>query len=228
MSNIPYHLGIIIDGNRRWARERGRPAFEGHRQGSKNVKKTIEWCKKRGIKILTFYVFSTENWQRAKTEVNFLMKLFYSVLTKEVKKLAKNGIQLRVIGQKERLSLRLQKAVKEAEDLTKNNKEMVLNIAISYGGRAEIVEAVKKIIRDKVPGDKIDEKLLGDYLWTAGLADPDLIIRTGGEKRLSNFLTWQSVYSELYFCDKYWPDFSEADLDSALADYNRRQKRFGR
>ena len=227
MKNIPYHLAIIIDGNRRWAREKGLPIFEGHRQGLKKVKELGKWLKARGIKILTLYCFSTENWKRSPAEVNYLMKLLNSALTEDIKEFHKRGFKLRVIGQKERLPSYLQKAIKKAEELTKNNKEGILNLAISYGGRAEIVEAVRKIIKEKISPDRIDEKLIGNYLYTQDLPDPDLIIRTSGEQRLSNFLLWQSAYSELYFCPKYWPDFTEKDLDEALKEYTRRQRRFG-
>ncbi len=226
---IPLHLGIIIDGNRRWARERGLPAFEGHRQGYENVKKIADLCKQKGIKILTVYVFSTENWNRSKIEVGYLMKLLSRALNKNnVEKYHKKGFRLRILGQKERLSEDLQKETEKAEELTKNNNEMTLNLAISYGGRPEIIQAVRNIIKAKISDEKVDEELVSKNLWTAGMPDPDLIIRTGGEQRLSGFLTWQSVYSELYFTKIYWPAFTEKDLDEALLDYSQRQRRFGK
>lgn len=226
---IPFHLGIIIDGNRRWAKKRGLPSFEGHRRGLDKVNKIGEWCRKRGVKILTLYTFSTENWNRSKKEISFLMKLLSEALNrKNVKELHQRKIKLQVIGQKERLSRFLQQRIKEAEGLTQNNKEGILNLAISYGGRPEIVQAVKNIIKKKVPVSKITEDLIDKNLWTTGLPEPDLIIRTGGAQRLSNFLTWQSIYSELYFTKKHWPEFTEKDLDKALLDYSRRQRRFGR
>ncbi len=226
---IPFHLGIIIDGNRRWAKKRGLPSFEGHRRGLDRVNKIGEWCRKRGVKILTLYTFSTENWNRSKKEISFLMKLLSEALNrKNVKELHQRKIKLQVIGQKERLPRSLQQRIKEAEGLTQNNKEGILNLAISYGGRPEIVQAVKNIIKKKVPASKITEDLINRNLWTADLPEPDLIIRTGGAQRLSNFLTWQSIYSELYFTKKYWPEFTEKDLDEALLDYSRRQRRFGR
>lgn len=225
---IPYHLAIIMDGNRRWARERGLPTLVGHQQGYKKVEEVGDWCLKRGVKILTLFAFSTENWQRSPREVSYLMKLLKKALSKKnIKKFNQKGIRVQVIGQKERLDKQFQKIIKEAEEKTKNNKKGILNLAISYGGRAEIVEAVKKIIQKKVPLEKITEKTIEENLWTAGLPDPDLIIRTSGELRLSGFLTWQSVYSELYFTNKYWPDFSEADLDEAFRNYHLRQRRFG-
>jgi undecaprenyl diphosphate synthase len=229
MSRVPKHLAIIIDGNRRWAKKRGLTSFEGHKKGLENVEKIGDWAKKRGIKILTLYVFSVENWQRKKKEVNYLMKLLSRAFSgKNIKKLLQKGIKMQVIGQKERLPKALQEQIKKAEDLTKNNKEGILNLAISYGGRSEIVQAIKKIVKKKIPAEKIDEDLINQELWTAGLAEPDLIIRTGGEQRLSNFLTWQSIYSEFYFTKKNWPEFSEQDLDEALKDFSLRQRRFGK
>ncbi len=226
MKKIPYHLGIIVDGNRRWAKERGLPTFAGHRQGLKKVKEVIKWCKQQGIKILTLFVFSTENWKRSKIEVNYLMKLFKQTFNKKnIKEIDKDGIRVRVIGQREKLEKSLQKAIKDVEELTKSNKEMTLNFALSYGGRAEIVEVIKKIIEKKIPSEKITEDIISQNLWTSDL---DLIIRTGMEQRISNFLIWQAAYSELYFCKKYWPAFTEKDLEEALEEYNRRQRRFGK
>jgi len=226
MKKVPYHLGIIIDGNRRWARERGLPAFEGHRQGLEKVKKAVVWVKNRGIKILTLFVFSTENWKRSKTEVDFLMRLLGQAFNKKnIQSIHKEGIKIRVIGQRERLPKNLQKTIKDIEELTENNKGMVLNFALSYGGRAEIAEAIKKLIGKKISSEKITEDVISQNLWTSDL---DLIIRTGKEQRISNFLIWQAAYSELYFCKKYWPAFTEKDLDEALADYDRRQRRFGK
>ncbi|MDD2697015.1 MAG: polyprenyl diphosphate synthase [Candidatus Pacebacteria bacterium] len=227
--NVPYHLGIIIDGNRRWAREKGLPTFEGHRQGYNKLKKVGKWCKAKGIKILTIFAFSSENWNRSKDEVSYLMRLLAQAFSKkEVDELNKDGIKLRVIGQKERLDKNLQKMIEEAEEKTKNNKEGILNLAISYGGRPELIEAIKKIIKQKISPEKITEEIISQNLWTEGMPDPDLLIRTSGEQRTSGFLTWQSAYAELYFCKKYWPDFSEKDLDDALLDYARRQRRFGK
>ncbi len=226
MQNIPYHLGIIIDGNRRWAKEKGLPAFEGHRQGLEKVKKAVIWAKNRGIKILTLFVFSTENWRRSKTEVDFLMRLLRQAFNKKnIQSIHREGIKIQAIGQRERLPKPLQETIKDVEELTKDNKGMVLNFALSYGGRAEIAEAVKKIIEKKIPLQKITEDVISQNLWTSDL---DLIIRTGKEQRISNFLIWQAAYSELYFCKKYWPAFTEKDFDQALADYARRQRRFGK
>ncbi len=226
-TKIPFHLGIIIDGNRRWAKEKGLPALVGHRRGLDNVQKIGEWCRKKGVKILTIFAFSTENWNRVKREVNYLMRLFALALNgKYIKELQEKNIKLQVIGQKERLPKFLQTKIKKAEELTKNSKEGILNLAISYGGRPEIVRAIKNIIKREIPANEITEELINRNLWTTGLPCPDLIIRTGGEQRLSNFLTWQSAYSELYFTKKYWPEFTEKDLDKALLDFSRRQRRF--
>lgn len=224
MKKIPHHLGIILDGNRRWAKEKRLPAFEGHRRGLEKVKKVVEWCQEKGIKMLTLFVFSTENWKRSKGEVGYLMKLAKKAMTSDLKELSKHDIRIRVIGNRQRLPKDIQKAVSEAEKETQYNKKMVLNFALSYGGRGEIVEAVKNIIKNKVPPEKINEKLISENLWASDL---DLIIRTGKEQRLSNFLIWQAAYSELYFLKKYWPEFSKRDFDTALLEYVRRQRRFG-
>jgi len=224
MKKIPHHLGIILDGNRRWAKEKRLPAFEGHRRGLEKVKKVVEWCQEKGIKMLTLFVFSTENWKRSKGEVGYLMKLAKKAMTSDLKELSKNDIRIKVIGNRQRLPKDIQKSVSEAEKKTQYNKKMVLNFALSYGGRGEIVEAVKNIIKNKVPPEKINEKLISENLWASDL---DLIIRTGKEQRLSNFLIWQAAYSELYFLKKYWPEFSKKDLDTALLEYVRRQRRFG-
>jgi len=227
-NNIPYHIGIIMDGNRRWAKEKGLPALEGHRRGYNKLKEVGRWCKKKGVKILTLWAFSTENWNRSKKEVDYLMRLFRNALSdREIGELHKEGIKLQIIGQKERLGKPLQEAIRRAEEKTKNNKEGILNLAISYGGRAEMMEVIKKIIKNKIPAEKITEKIIDENLWTAGIPDPDLIIRTSGEIRTSGFLIWQAAYSELYFSPKYWPDFTENDLDAAISDYAKRQRRFG-
>jgi len=225
--NIPYHLGIIIDGNRRWAKKKKLPSFEGHRKGLEKIEDLTVWVKARGIKILTLFVFSTENWKRSKNEISYLMKLFGSSISdrKKIHKFCENKIRIKIIGQKEILSESLQKKIKNIEEYTKDNKEMILNFAMNYGGRAEIVQIMKKIAREKIPAEKIDENMISENLYAPNL---DLLIRTGGEQRISNFLIWQAAYSELYFSKKYWPDFTEEDLDAALIDYVNRQRRFGR
>jgi len=221
---IPYHLGIILDGNRRWAKERGLPSFEGHRKGLETAKKIIKKCKEKGIKVLTLFVFSTENWKRPKIEVNYLINLAKMAFTNDLKELQDSGVRVRVIGQREKLPASLQKSIEKVEESTKDNKEMTVNFALSYGGRTEIVQAVKNIIKKKIPPEKINENVIKENLWTS---DVDLVIRTGKEQRISNFLIWQAAYSELYFSRKYWPDFTEKDLDLALQEYSRRQRRFG-
>ena len=224
VKKIPNHLGVIIDGNRRWAEERGLPAFEGHRKGFKKVKKLVEWCAKKGIKTLTVFVFSTENWKRSKIEVNYLMGLIKKAMTLDLNEISKHGIRIKVIGNRDRLPKSIQEAITGAERKTKNNKKMVLNFALSYGGREEIVEAVKNIIKSRAAVSQITEKLISKKLWTSDL---DLIIRTGKEQRLSNFLIWQAAYSELYFFKKYWPDITKRDFKKALLDYAQRKRRFG-
>ena len=219
------HLGIIMDGNRRWATTRRLPSFEGHRAGYKKVEDILNWCRDAGIKILTLYAFSTENWQRSKKEVDFLMKLFYLAFTKDIKELHKNNICVRVIGRKNGLSEKIQKAIKRSEELTKNNTAIILNLAINYGGRPELVDAFNKILKN--PPKEITEDLISKNIYTAGLPDPDLIIRTSGERRLSGFLTWQSAYSELYFIKRHWPEFSKEDFNDILNDFASRQRRFG-
>ncbi len=229
-NNIPYHIVLFPDGNRRWAKEKGLPSWVGHRQAYKNLMEFCEWCKNRRVRILTVFGFSTENWKRTEKEVNYLMKLFErSLLSKKnIAKFQRDKIKIKIIGQKERLPEFLQKAVINIENLTKNNKNLQLNLAISYGGKWDILQAVQKIINKKIPSKKITEDLIEQNLSTAGLSAPDLIIRPGGEKRLSNFVLWQAAYSELYFCKKYWPDFTEEDLDKALKEYACRQRRFGK
>ncbi len=232
------HLGIIMDGNRRWAAARRLPSFEGHRAGYKKIEDVLRWCRDAGIKILTLYAFSTENWQRSKKEVDFLMKLFYLAFTKDIKKVHKNNICVRVIGRKNGLSEKIQKAIKKSEELTKNNTAVVLNLAINYGGRPELVDAFNKILKNLPatlrvarragPPKEITEDLISKNVYTAGLPDPDLIIRTSGERRLSGFLTWQSAYSELYFIKHHWPEFSKGDFNDILNNFANRQRRFGK
>jgi len=229
MSKIPKHIVLFPDGNRRWARERGLPTIKGHWQGFENLKRFCTWCKERGVKIGTAFGFSTENWKRPEAEIKYLMELFKKVLSDKnyIQQLYQEGIRLKVIGQKERLPASLQKIIEKVENSTKDNKSFHLNLAVSYGGRWDVLQAVKQIVAKKISAQQITEELIGGYLSTAGLPDPDLIIRAGGEKRLSNFVLWQGAYSELYFSPKYWPDFTEKDLDEALVEYTNRQRKFG-
>lgn len=226
--HIPQHIVLFPDGNRRWAKQKGMASLDGHMQGYKNLIDFAEWCKNRGVKVLTAFGFSTENWSRTEKEVNYLMKLLEKCLVDNLEKYNKDGIKVRVIGQKERLPESLQKAIKITEEATAENSNFNLNLAISYGGKWDILQAVKKIIEEKIPTDIIDEELFENYLSTNGLPNPDLIIRAGGEMRISNFVLWQAAYSELYFSPKLWPNFTEQDLDLALKEFNRRVRRFGK
>jgi len=224
---IPTHIAIIMDGNGRWARSRGLPRMAGHRAGVENLRRVIEGCVEDGVQILTIYAFSTENWVRPQEEVKGLMSILEDVIDRELGELHKNGVQLRHIGRLEGLSPLLQKKVAQAMELTRENRKLILNIAFNYGGRDELVCAVRKMIRDGVPAEAIDEAAIGKYLFTAGIPDPDLVIRTSGEQRGSNFLVWQSAYSEWYFPAVYWPDFDKEELRRALWEYSRRDRRFG-
>ncbi len=228
MEHIPQHIVLFPDGNRRWAREKGLHTLEGHKKGYDNLLDFSEWCKKRGVKIITAFGFSTENWNRSKEEVDYLMQLLERCLLDNLAKYDKDGVRVRVIGQRDRLPISLQEAIIKTETATKNNQNLFLNLAISYGGKWDILNAVKNIVKEGIDVDKIDEKLFEDHLSTAGLVAPDLVIRAGGEMRMSNFVLWQAAYSELYFSPKYWPDFNEHDLDAALVEFDRRHRRFGK
>ena len=226
--NIPQHIVLFPDGNRRWARQKDLHTLDGHKQGYNNLLDFAEWCKNRGVKTLTAFAFSTENWNRTKEEVDYLMKLLEGCLIDNLEKYNKNNIKVKVIGQRERLPKSLQEAIKKTEEITKNNSNLFLNLAISYGGKWDILNAVKNIIKEGIEPDKIDEKLFEEHLSTAELPMPDFIIRAGGEMRMSNFVLWQAAYSELYFSPKLWPDFTEKDLDIALEEFDKRSRRFGK
>lgn len=226
--SVPHHIGVIMDGNGRWAQEHGLPRLEGHRAGTENIRRILRSCGEYGIKIVTIYAFSTENWFRPSDEVRGLIGILERVLENEVENLHQEGVKLRHVGELEGLPDRLRKAVLDAIELTKNNDRLILNVAFNYGGRAEIVRAVKRLFEDNPDPNEIDEELFGGYLYTAGLPDPDLIIRTGGEMRLSNFLIWQSAYAEYYSTPTFWPDFDKEELTKALRAYARRERRFGR
>jgi len=223
----PTHVAIIMDGNRRWAEARHLPVAMGHRAGIRAIRRALRLCEKLGIKILTVYAFSTENWRRPKSEVDELMRLFKISLRREVDKLNARGICLRIIGNRDGLDPELVRLIEAAEEKTKANTRGYLNVAINYGGRDELVRAVRRIVREGISPEEIDEELFSSYLDTAGLPDPDLVIRTAGEQRLSNFLLWQSAYSEIVTLDVLWPDFGEADLKQAIEEYYRRERRFG-
>ena len=224
---IPRHVAVIMDGNGRWARERGLAREAGHQAGTENIRRVIEAFAGRGVKYLTLYAFSTENWSRPEREVQALLGLLGQVLEREVQALHEGGIRLRHIGRLDGLSPHLRRQVEEAVQLTKANDRMTVCVAFNYGGRSEIVDAVRRVIEDGVPREQIDEALLSSYLYTGDVPDPDLIIRTAGELRLSNFLIWQAAYAEYYFTSTYWPDFDEAEIDRAFEAYAQRQRRFG-
>jgi undecaprenyl diphosphate synthase len=229
--DIPQHIAIIMDGNGRWAKEKGLPRIAGHREGTKRVKEIVKAALHAGIKVLTLFAFSTENWSRPKSEVDMLMRYLVDFLDREIKELNKKNIRLRVIGRKEPLPEYVIEKIKAAQERTKDNKEMLLVLALNYGARQEIIDAVRKIAGSVKEGDldirDIGEENFKDYLYTKDLPDPDLLIRTSGEARISNFLLWQLSYSELYFLKKYWPDFREEDLKKAIKEYQTRQRRFG-
>jgi len=228
---LPRHIAIIMDGNGRWAKRRGLPRSEGHRVGMEKVKKMARLCLDFGIKVLTIYAFSCQNWKRPKEEVDFLMKSFERYLDEEMNELNKDGVQLRVIGRKDGLSGKLQRKIKMAMDLTRHNQVFIFNLAINYGGREEIVDAVKTIAervrRGELSSRQIDVDLFSQYLYTADLPYPDLLIRTSGEYRLSNFLLYQIAYTELWITPILWPDFGKREFIQALEDYARRVRRFG-
>lgn len=221
----PVCVGIILDGNRRWAKEKGLPKLEGHRVGFGKLKDTVRCMRARGIQHLAVYLFSTENWNRESTEVAYLMDLFREVMKDELEALGKEGVRVRFVGQRERFSEDIQRLMNEVEKDTAHNSALTLWCCMSYGGRAEIVAAARAAVG---AGEEITEESLARHLWTAGMPDPDIIIRTSGEQRLSGFLTWQSVYSELFFIDTKWPDFSEETLDVILAEYAGRERRRGK
>ena len=229
--NLPKHIAIIMDGNRRWAKKRNLPVAFGHKEGAKTLEKIVRYANKIGIKYITVYAFSTENWKRTKDEVNSLMTLFQNYLDDYSKRADSENIKVKIIGSRENLSNRMIEKIDKCMERTKNNTGITFNIALNYGGRDEILTAVKKIAQEvkqnEINPEDITEELISNNLYTKGQPDPDLLIRTSGEIRLSNFLPWQLVYTEFLFVDKYWPDFSEEDLDSAIEVYQNRNRKFG-
>ncbi len=225
---IPAHIAIIMDGNGRWARERRLPRLAGHRAGTENLRRVIRACAEFGVHYLTVYAFSTENWARPKEEVDGLMEIMEEFIDKELDELDAEGVQIRHVGKLEGVRPRLQAKIRQAIERTRHNQRLVLNVAFNYGGRDEIVQAVRRIVEDGLPAEAITEETIASRLYTAGLPDPDLVIRTSGEVRISNFLLWQSAYAEWYFTPVFWPDFGRQHLLEAIADYNRRERRFGR
>ena len=230
-TKIPEHVAIIMDGNGRWAENRASPRITGHKAGVETVRGVIQACAEKGVKVLTLFAFSSENWRRPKKEVSLLMSLFLAALQREVKKLHKNGVQLRIVGDISAFNEKIQTQIKKSEELTKNNTKLVLNIAANYGGQWDITEAVKSLAKQVESGDleveDITTDLISKNLSMNDLPEPDLFIRTGGEQRISNFLIWQLAYSELYFTDILWPDFDRQAFEAALTSFAGRQRRFG-
>ena len=228
LEKVPQHIAIIMDGNGRWAIQRGLPRLAGHKAGTENLRRVIRATVEFGVKYLTIYAFSTENWGRPAEEVNGLMLILQNVIDRELNELHNEGVQLRHIGRLERLDPAIQKKVLHAIDLTKNNDRLVLNVAFNYGGRDEIVNAIQNIIKDGIPAEQVTDEMVNNYLFTAGVPDPDLIIRTSGELRVSNFLIWQAAYSEWYITPTFWPDFDKEEYRRALETYANRDRRYGK
>ncbi len=224
---LPRHVAFILDGNARWAEKHGLTQIEGYRAGIKNIRRILRYLSGHGVEYVTLFVFSTENWSRPAEEVNGLFKLLEEMVDAETQDLHRNGVRIRHIGRLQGLPEGVQKSIKDGVKLTENNKGMTLGVALNYGGRAEILDAVKRVALEKIPPQNIDEKLFGRYLYTDGFPDVDLMIRTSGEMRTSNFLIWQSAYSEFYFTPVLWPDFNEEELEKALLAYSQRHRRFG-
>ena len=223
-ATVPQHVAIVMDGNGRWAKKRFMPRLAGHREGLEALKRCVRACAQRGVKILTVFAFSSENWNRPADEVSGLMDLLFKAVTKEVPELHAQGIQLHFVGERSALSASMRHALSEAEHTTRDNQQLILNVCVNYGGRWDMVQAAAKLARQ---GQEMTEESLQQALALSHVPDPDLLIRTGGEQRISNFLLWQTAYSELYFCDTLWPEFDEQSLDAALLDFQRRERRFG-
>ena len=224
---VPRHVGIIMDGNGRWARSRGRPASFGHRAGARVVKTVMGGCEELGIEVLSIYAFSTENWTRPRREVGFLMRLFHDTLDREFAEIQERNIRVIFSGRRDELDQRMRRRMEDAEAKTARNTAGVLNVCLNYGGRAEVVDAVRAAVGEGKTGPELDESTIAAHLYQPWLPEPDLIIRTAGEKRMSNFLLWQSAYAELYVTDCLWPDFGIEDLKAAIAEYQSRVRRFG-
>jgi undecaprenyl diphosphate synthase len=228
LEKIPQHVAIIMDGNGRWALQRGLPRLAGHKAGTENLRRIIRASVELGVKYLTIYAFSTENWGRPPEEVKGLMYILEDVIDRELNELHKEGVQLRHIGRLERLAPSLQEKVLDAIDVTKHNDRLILNIAFNYGGRDEIVQAIQRMMKDGVPPENVTDELVSHYLYTVGVPDPDLIIRTSGELRVSNFLIWQAAYSEWYITPTFWPDFDKDEYRRALEAFVHRDRRYGK
>ncbi len=225
---VPNHVAIIMDGNGRWARARGLPRLAGHKAGTENLRRIVEACVEFGIKYLTIYAFSTENWDRPKDEVRGLMNIFDEVFDRELAELHRQGARLRHIGRMEGVRESMQEKIRRGENHTKNNDRLLLNVAFNYGGRDEIIHAIQEMIRQGVKPEEVTDELVSEYMFTSGTPDPDLVIRTSGEMRISNFLIWQAAYAEWIFPEVYWPDFGRKELLDAICDYSQRERRYGR
>jgi undecaprenyl diphosphate synthase len=224
---VPEHIAMIMDGNGRWAKQRGLPRLAGHRAGTENLRRILRACVEFGVKILTLYAFSTENWGRPEAEVKGLLRILEDVIDRELPELDKEGVQLRHIGDLSRISPALQRKVLNAIEMTKNNTSLILNVAFNYGGRAEIVHAIQQIVANGHHPSEVSEELVSRYLYTGNLPDPDLIVRTSGELRISNFLIWQAAYAEYYVAPVFWPDFGREELLKALVQFAQRDRRYG-
>ena len=228
VSEVPTHVAIIMDGNGRWAAERGLSRTDGHRAGTENIRRILQAFAAHGVRYLTLFAFSTENWERPTHEVNALIEILQEMVRSETNKLHEEGVRLLHIGRVDRLPNVVQKAITDAIELTKDNNNITVALAYDYGGRSEMTQAIKSILADGIQASEIDEQLIGKYLYTAGMPDPDLIIRTAGEMRISNFLLWQAAYAEYYSTDVYWPEFDETEVDKAIAAYGQRRRKYGR
>lgn len=226
-SETPKHIGYIVDGNRRWAKKHGLPYYEGHLAGHNVLKDVATETFDQGVKYMSIYVFSTENWRRSKDEVSRLMKLVMKILTTDLKDFQEEDIRLRVLGSRAKLDKKIIDAIEAAEEATKHNSRGTLAVCFNYGGRLEVIDAVKKIVQEGIPADKINERVLDDHMYAPDIPPLDLMVRTSGEKRLSNFMLWRVAYSELYFINKLWPDMTKDDVRSILNEYKKRQRRFG-
>ena len=227
-SQTPLHVAIIMDGNGRWAKERSLPRLAGHRAGTEQIRRIMEAFGGYGVKFVTLFAFSTENWNRPAAEVQGLLNILEEVINREVQNLHERDVRIRHLGRVDRLSPNLAQAMGQALELTKNNTSMTLNVAFDYGGRSEIISAVRQMLSDGISPEQVNEATFASYLLSKDMPDPDLIIRTGGEQRLSNFLIWQSAYSEYYYTQAYWPDFDEDEVHKAILEYSQRQRRFGK
>jgi undecaprenyl diphosphate synthase len=226
-SHVPRHIGIIMDGNGRWARRRGKPASFGHRAGVQAIKRVLNACEELGVKVLSIYAFSTENWTRPRAEVRALMRLFHETMQREIDEMHRRGVRIVVSGRRDDLSPRMRERIEEAMRRTASNTNGVLNVCLNYGGRAEIVDAVRRLMSEGLTPEEVDEHAISTRMYNPELPDPDLIIRTAGERRVSNFLLWQGAYAEMLVSETLWPDFDVVDLKAALDDYARRARRFG-